>query len=171
MNEQTLYRFFDEEGNLLYVGISHSWSQRFHQHERSSSWFKHVASATFAKYPNREAVELAERIAIETENPIYNKAFNVAYEAPREHFNRLRSWTLYGGEDDAHKALIAGMRAELKETFAGVADKRGQFFAAVFIDNYGLEHTDAKCRNCDAINSKQTYYDWADMAWAKVQAV
>jgi predicted GIY-YIG superfamily endonuclease len=171
MKQQHLYRFFDDEGNLLYVGISNSWTQRFHQHERSAAWFQFVASATFEKYPDRESVERAELIAIQTENPIHNKKHNDNYESPMDHFNRLKSWTQYGGEDDAHRNLVEAMRAELKQAFAGIADKRGQFFAAVFIDNYGLTETDAKCRNCDAINATPHYSKWAAMAWEKVPAL
>ena len=77
MTEQTLYRFFDDDDNLLYVGISVNAYNRAKQHSKDKHWWPEVKSITLNVYPDRESVELAEINAIKTEKPIYNTQHNV----------------------------------------------------------------------------------------------
>lgn len=76
MNQETLYRFFDSSGRLLYIGISNRWTDRLVQHRREKPWFDQVAQVTVHKYPSRQAVEQAEREAIASERPLYNVQHN-----------------------------------------------------------------------------------------------
>lgn len=69
----TLYRYFDENGKLLYVGITGDNTKRQSQHRRSSFWFGQIASATFEHYETREEALDAESIAIEKEKPAHNQ--------------------------------------------------------------------------------------------------
>jgi predicted GIY-YIG superfamily endonuclease len=69
----SLYRHFDADGALLYVGITKNIETRTNQHKRSSAWFSEVASTTVEKLPSREHAEALERVAIRFENPIFNK--------------------------------------------------------------------------------------------------
>jgi len=73
---QHLYRHFDKDGNLLYVGISINAFQRLSQHKNSSSWFDEITRVEIERYPSRSAVEAAEKKAIIDEKPIHNKRFN-----------------------------------------------------------------------------------------------
>jgi hypothetical protein len=67
-----LYRHFDKDGKLLYVGISLKWTSRTKEHQRSSSWFSQVSSITLQHFETlREALE-AEKVAIMSENPVCN---------------------------------------------------------------------------------------------------
>jgi hypothetical protein len=75
---QTLYRFFDAEKRLLYVGISMKPWERFKQHKRQKPWWDDVALITKENYANRSAVANAERLAIKTEKPIYNIVHNAS---------------------------------------------------------------------------------------------
>jgi len=68
----TLYRHFDASGLLLYIGISLNPFQRTTKH-RASEWFGEIASITLQHFPSQAAAEEAERLAIQTENPKYNK--------------------------------------------------------------------------------------------------
>jgi hypothetical protein len=68
-----LYRHFDAEGRLLYVGISLSAIHRLAQHKKTAEWHKNIAKVTVETFETREAALLAETIAIQKENPIYNK--------------------------------------------------------------------------------------------------
>jgi hypothetical protein len=72
MNSTQLYRHWDENNILLYVGISYSSTTRLRQHEKSARWFKLVRSVTIEQFATRKEAELAELHAIRTENPIYN---------------------------------------------------------------------------------------------------
>jgi len=64
-----LYRFFDAQNVLLYVGISINPPQRWNQHRVEKPWWMEVAQVT-VEYP--EDAVMAERLAIISENPRYN---------------------------------------------------------------------------------------------------
>ena len=70
--EHVLYRFFDEEGALLYVGITRSISTRFKAHARKQPWWPEVADCRIAFFPDRAALSRAEKLAIQRERPRYN---------------------------------------------------------------------------------------------------
>ena len=73
MKTNTLYRFFDANGDLLYVGITNSPPRRFQQHKTDKDWWHEVASITLAEYPTRTDLMNAEREAVKSESPRYNK--------------------------------------------------------------------------------------------------
>lgn len=77
----TLYRYYDREGRLLYVGITGSGSSRMAAHASTSRWWRYVRTARFEHFRTREAALLAETMAIQTERPKFNKAQRVL--APR----------------------------------------------------------------------------------------
>lgn len=70
----TVYRYYDENEQLLYVGITGDNYKRQSAHRRGSSWFKDAVNATFEHFDTREEALEAETIAIRTENPMYNIA-------------------------------------------------------------------------------------------------
>jgi hypothetical protein len=67
-----LYRHFDSEGCLLYVGISLSAIARLAAHRVRSSWFNRIARVEIKRFPSREDAEAAELEAIRTEKPLHN---------------------------------------------------------------------------------------------------
>ena len=69
-----LYRHFDSEGRLLYVGISMCALTRLSGHRGASHWFPDIATITIAWFPTRDAAIEAEGIAIRDERPMYNLA-------------------------------------------------------------------------------------------------
>lgn len=71
-DEHYLYRHYDDEGNLLYVGISVSFLARTQQHKENSGWFSEIKSITIEKHESREEAIEAERKAIQEESPLYN---------------------------------------------------------------------------------------------------
>lgn len=115
---ETLYRFFNKDDQLLYVGISNNWTQRLKQHYKDSAFFSEIYHATFEHFETREEVEAAEKVAIATEGAIYNKAYNPFWENPQQHFQKLKFWTYSNVEPDAKHA---GLIKKLRETF--LADK------------------------------------------------
>ena len=78
---QTLYRFYDAEGALLYVGITKFFEPRLKQHYKNAEWFFETASVKLEHYKTRQEVERAETQAIESENPRYNIAKNLDKES------------------------------------------------------------------------------------------
>ncbi len=70
--EHTLYRLYDAEDELLYVGISFMPDHRFEQHRREKHWWVEVDRRELETFPDRKSAEDAERKAIREENPVYN---------------------------------------------------------------------------------------------------
>lgn len=71
-----VYRFWDAEPLLLYVGITSTPLKRFKAHSRKSTWWPEIARMQVVGYPNRKAALAAESRAIHTEGPIWNRAGN-----------------------------------------------------------------------------------------------
>jgi len=68
-----LYRHFNKDGELLYVGISLRAAERLRQHIDGSCWRYEIASVTVEWFDTRDAALDAERLAIKSEAPIFNK--------------------------------------------------------------------------------------------------
>jgi excinuclease UvrABC nuclease subunit len=67
-----LYRHFDADGRLLYVGISLSAVWRLARHRHDAHWFHQIATVTIQTLPSRGAALVAEARAIEEEKPLHN---------------------------------------------------------------------------------------------------
>lgn len=78
-----LYRHYDADGVLLYVGISRSVTARLAQHA-DSPWDHLIARVEVERFATREEAEEAEREAIKNERPIYNRTHNGRWLAPAE---------------------------------------------------------------------------------------
>lgn len=78
-----LYRHFDSNGGLLYVGISLSPTYRLSQHRATAPWFDDIATITIENYPTRQAALEAEARAIHYENPAHNRMRPVPKPLPR----------------------------------------------------------------------------------------
>lgn len=68
-----LYRHFDENGTLLYVGVSLSAIYRLSQHKKGSHWHSKISRQEIEHFATREEALDAETRAIQNENPLYNK--------------------------------------------------------------------------------------------------
>jgi predicted DNA-binding transcriptional regulator AlpA len=67
-----LYRHFDSDGKLLYVGISLSFIARLSEHAVRSGWFWKIARVEVTGYATEADALVAERIAIHQERPLHN---------------------------------------------------------------------------------------------------
>lgn len=73
----TLYRFYDAQGRLLYIGIAVDFLARWGKH-RKKTWWPLVARMEIEQHPNRAAACAAERKAIILEKPLHNYVHNKA---------------------------------------------------------------------------------------------
>ena len=75
-----LYRFYDESGQLLYVGITDSPRSRWSDHKKTKAdtWWPQFRVVHTEWYPDRAAAEAAEIRAIRTEWPLHNGTHNPA---------------------------------------------------------------------------------------------
>ena len=67
-----LYRHYNGDNTLLYVGISLSAINRLIQHKGSSEWFDEIKRIDVEKFDTREEALIAETKAIQSEKPFYN---------------------------------------------------------------------------------------------------
>lgn len=102
----TLYRFFDEDGALLYIGISESPLVRLDAHASTQPWWGHVRSATFEHFGTRQEVLDAEVAAIRDERP----AFNVEHNGDPRLSERLQAW-----DQRMQRRALAAARVSLGE--------------------------------------------------------
>lgn len=70
--ETALYRHFDKDGRLLYVGISLNAVARLAQHRGVAHWFRSIARIEIEWHPTREDACAAEIEAIREELPMHN---------------------------------------------------------------------------------------------------
>lgn len=68
----TLYRIYDAQDRLLYVGISGGSFIRLGQHGDSAAWAHYATKITLERYPTREEAKQAESKAIQSEDPVWN---------------------------------------------------------------------------------------------------
>lgn len=67
-----LYRHWNADGILLYVGISLKPFERLAAHAYGSHWADDIASVTMEYFDSREDADAAERRAIREERPAHN---------------------------------------------------------------------------------------------------
>lgn len=112
-----LYRHFDGDGTLLYVGISLSAMGRLSGHRHHSEWFELIRTVTIEKYPSREEAEEAEKRAVLTERPVYNIAHSLS--SVQYHWPRVFK-SLEGGKYENLESLAVDLNIPdeaLKEIF------------------------------------------------------
>lgn len=71
-----LYRLYDADSNLLYVGITTQPTHRFVQHRKKQTWWPEVARTEIRWLPSFDAAAEVEREAIQTEQPRHNTRFH-----------------------------------------------------------------------------------------------
>jgi hypothetical protein len=68
----SLYRFYDAQDRLLYVGITSVGPQRWANHEAHKDWWVLVVRTTVEHFPDRVSAGKAEKAAILAEQPAQN---------------------------------------------------------------------------------------------------
>jgi hypothetical protein len=70
--QSDVYRYFDAEGRLLYVGVSLHAVARAMSHRNLAPWWQDARVMTIEHYATRQEALDAEWGAMQTENPIHN---------------------------------------------------------------------------------------------------
>jgi excinuclease UvrABC nuclease subunit len=74
--EHVVYRMYDEDGRLLYIGVTCSMKRRLYAHRKATPWFHEIACLTSVPFEHRRAAFEAEAAAIRAEQPLYNVLCN-----------------------------------------------------------------------------------------------
>lgn len=95
----SLYRFYNANGALLYIGITNSIPRRFDQHSGDKPWYLEVTTMTVEHHPDRPTALQAEKNAIKAEQPRYNIQHNQAISSmtPRNGAGRWKFTSLQSG--------------------------------------------------------------------------
>lgn len=91
MRTHCLYRFFDIDDNLLYVGITGNLEARTGHHRKHKAWWRLVATMTVERFDSLQQCEIAERTAIRDENPVFNIARHSPASLHSAHFQPVIS--------------------------------------------------------------------------------
>jgi hypothetical protein len=128
-----LYRHYDADERLLYVGISLHAVYRLSQH-RASPWFDQIADIRVEKHETRQAALEAEAEAIRTEGPIYNKArpSGVSQNAAKPYY------------DAGYAAGFAAGYAASEEEVSGALDKAEAEMEAWKLERASLAEAEPK---------------------------
>lgn len=77
----SLYRFYDSDNTLLYVGVTVDLERRLAEHLNEKHWYTDMERIKVEHFPSRYAAESAEKRAIRQEFPLHNVAYNDECEA------------------------------------------------------------------------------------------
>ena len=70
--EHTVYRMYDQEGRLIYVGCTYDLEQRLNTHRRAMWWYYQSVRIVTETHPNRTEARKAETRIRDTEAPRWN---------------------------------------------------------------------------------------------------
>lgn len=73
--QSLVYKFYNKNNQLLYVGITKNFRIRLEQHQKDKEWFKDVDKIFITHKMSRNAVHIYEIHIIANEKPIYNSDF------------------------------------------------------------------------------------------------
>lgn len=161
-----LYRFFNVDGELLYIGITRNPSSRFKSHQHEKSWFSEVTSSTMEHFTSWQELMDAELSAIRRESPKYNIAGTWQPQPPPKSEIRLR-------QARAQAQSVFGRDANHFQSPDSIADddpppefshqhypclKCRRFFVYREVDAEGIPTTDTlRCFYCET--------EWSDDEW------
>ena len=77
-----LYRHYDENDRLLYIGVSNSFFERLSNHKNHSHWFEKVTKIHLEHFDSQEDLLIAEKKAIKKEKPLHNIRYSDVNKIP-----------------------------------------------------------------------------------------
>lgn len=67
-----VYRLYNADDQLLYVGCCHEWGVRISQHSRTQPWGDQIVKVTIEHHESAASAAAAEVAAIASERPLHN---------------------------------------------------------------------------------------------------
>lgn len=94
LTETSVYRYYDANDVLLYVGITKRGIGRNIQHSNRAEWWQWVARQEVEHYPSRERASRREKELIQRYHPPFNKAHNGDWQSHREAYFEFRQTSI-----------------------------------------------------------------------------
>lgn len=183
MEHTILYRYFDNDANLLYVGITKNQFKRFSAHASKALWVSQINYATFEHFDTRSDALDAEAEAIRTENPKYNIAGVLEAKTAASPLNMhamglfMRS---YDQHDDQHrdfaKAVQLGIAFDGNDT-NGNPINLGKLLTGIqyiyLATKYAIDESDdyenlRSCEKCISFYGSDTFRNQVIDAWCQI---
>ncbi|MEE4209349.1 MAG: hypothetical protein V2I43_08800 [Parvularcula sp.] len=116
-----LYRHFDADGRLLYVGISLHAVARLAQHNLNSDWAQNISRVDVEKFANRTDAIRAEIKAIRDEKPLHNVNHSTRPPPPRK---PNKACLIYVTEHEMGMGYVGGiLPADLADEINALSDE------------------------------------------------
>ncbi len=74
--DAAVYMFFNQEDQIIYIGVSQNPYQREREHKKTSAWFEHVARMEIQWCTTREKALKIEKARIRHYRPRFNTMHN-----------------------------------------------------------------------------------------------
>lgn len=118
-----VYRYFDAKNDLLYVGCSKNPWNRYRQHRSDSKqWIGEVTFGRLSVFADEAAARAAERAAIESEHPRYNRTFRTdRTKWTAEQYLRHAYGYIAASRADKKRAWNSEYMAQVREEYAALA--------------------------------------------------
>ena len=117
-----VYRFYNENDRLLYVGITDNWPARFHEHAKKSAWYKDARRIDLKPFETRQEALAEELNAIHNEDPLWN-INGSAKASATEHFKQVVDWARQFVEDGVavkyHEFVVPEVAYEIEFPYTG----------------------------------------------------
>ena len=113
MRKSQLYRHYDRDGALLYVGMSTNAIARLRSH-KDAPWSHEISRIEMESFPDGASAKAAEQRAIREENPVFNKERIAELATP------------YLTRDPETPGLFTRLRPSGHRSFVVVFSKRGK---------------------------------------------
>lgn len=154
-----LYRHFDKDNTLLYVGTSLSALARLQQHKSASPWFAEIAVVQVESFRAREEAITAERAAIEKERPKYNTKWVAReYRHLISALHTNKAIARAGGQLAQHVALK--LLYDVKEVARMISVSTGQIERWMNDDLLGYVLIDKRPNSQGIVNQKRMVTGW-----------
>lgn len=169
IQKTTLYRYFDSEGQLLYVGITKNPFDRQSHHAANQSWWQDVCTATYEHFENRTDALKAEAFCIGTELPKYNKQGPVLSPDLRPHFVQIIGMDL---EDEFHRVLSQSI-SDLMHKLAEFSNQP-ELYKLLFSFDRAFEWDESgtnrlvKCNDCLSLLGSSWYKQQVEQVDAQI---
>jgi predicted GIY-YIG superfamily endonuclease len=120
-----VYRYYNADDDLLYVGCSKNPWQRYKTHRADSRlWIREVTRGRISVFPDKPTALAAERAAVETEHPRYNRKLRGDRSAwtPEQYQNYAYGYLAasHYPESDWSSAHMVGVREEYACKFGAI---------------------------------------------------
>lgn len=115
-----VYRYYDADGRLLYVGQTAHLTTRDKNHRNTKAWYPQIARREVSGPFTKDIALAAEFFALQTEDPIHNRTRANGYRGPYS-----LAWYIAESEDyhrrcDADPDFLREEMTDVLDAFSGL---------------------------------------------------